>query len=72
MQKQMKNSILFVVFLLLCFLLTLTPLVSEQSLFPTKDLSRSGFDGLIFDDPTKIEHLQITRRLEGDDSTLYP
>ncbi len=71
MQKQMKNSILFVVFLLLCFLLTLTPLVSEQSLFPTKDLSRSGFDGLIFDDPTKIEHLQITRRLEGDDSTLY-
>lgn len=71
MQKQIKNGILFVVFLLLCFLLTLTPLVSEQSLFLSKGMSRSGFDGLIFDDPTNIEHLQITRRLEGSDPTLF-
>ena len=71
MQKQMKNGIIFVVFLLLCFLLTLTPLVSEQSLFLTKDLNRSDFDGLIFDEPANIDHLQITRRLEGSDPILY-
>lgn len=30
MQKQLKNGILFVVFLLLCFLLTFTPLMMDK------------------------------------------
>lgn len=67
----MKNGIIFVLFLVLCFLLTLTPLITEKALFVSNELRDASFDGLIFDDPAGVDHLSITRRLENKNPMLY-
>lgn len=71
MQKQIKNGIIFVVFLVLCFLLTLTPFISEAALFPVKETKDLPFHGLIFDNPARVDHLKITRRPEGGRDGRY-
>ncbi len=71
MQKQLKNGILFVVFLLLCFLLTFTPLMMDKVDLSSEEEKNAAFDGLIFDDPTRIDNLQVTRRIEKGPKILY-
>ncbi|MDD7362805.1 MAG: hypothetical protein PUG99_01490 [Firmicutes bacterium] len=67
----MKNGIIFAVFLLICFLLTLTPLITEKALFISDEIGNASFDGLMFDDPSRVDHLQVTRRLENKQPLLY-
>lgn len=71
MQKQLKNGIIFVVFLLLCFLLTFTPLMTDKVVISSEEEKNGAFDGLIFDDPTRIDNLQVTRRIEKGSKILY-
>ena len=71
MQKQLKNGIIFVVFLLLCFLLTFSPLMTDKVVLSPDEAKNAAFDGLIFDDPTAIDSLQVTRRIEKGPKTLY-
>ena len=71
MQKQLKNGIIFVVFLLLCFLLTFSPLMTDKVVLSPEEAKNAAFDGLIFDDPTAIDSLQVTRRIEKGPKTLY-
>lgn len=71
MQKQLKNGIIFVVFLLLCFLLTFSPLMTDKVVLSPDEVKNAAFDGLIFDDPTAIDSLQVTRRIEKGPKTLY-
>ncbi|WP_077075477.1 hypothetical protein [Aedoeadaptatus urinae] len=71
MQKQLKNGIIFVVFLLLCFLLTFSPLMKDKAVLSPTEAKNAAFDGLIFDDPTAIDSLQVTRRIEKGPRTLY-
>ena len=71
MQKQLKNGIIFVVFLLLCFLLTFPPLMTDKVVLSPDEAKNAAFDGLIFDDPTAIDSLQVTRRIEKGPKTLY-
>lgn len=71
MQKQLKNGIIFVVFLLLCFLLTFSPLMKDKVVLSPDEAKNAAFDGLIFDDPTSIDSLQVTRRIEKGPKTLY-
>lgn len=71
MQKQLKNGIIFVVFLLLCFLLTFSPLMKDKAVLSPDEAKNAAFDGLIFDDPTVIDSLQVTRRIEKGPKTLY-
>ena len=71
MQKQLKNGIIFVVFLLLCFLLTFSPLMKDKVVLSPDEAKNAAFDGLIFDDPTAIDSLQVTRRIEKGPKTLY-
>lgn len=71
MQKQLKNGIIFVVFLLLCFLLTFTPLMTDKVVLSPEEEKNGAFDGLIFDDPTRIDNLQVTRRIEKGSKILY-
>lgn len=71
MQKQLKNGIIFVVFLLLCFLLTFSPLMKDKVVLSPTEAKNAAFDGLIFDDPTAIDSLQVTRRIEKGPKMLY-
>lgn len=71
MQKQLKNGIIFVVFLLLCFLLTFSPLMKDKVVLSPEEAKNAAFDGLIFDDPTAIDSLQVTRRIEKGPKILY-
>ncbi len=71
MQKQLKNGIIFVVFLLLCFLLTFSPLMTDKVVLSPDEAKNAAFDGLIFDDPTAIDSLQVTRRIEKGPKVLY-
>ncbi|MDY3117984.1 MAG: hypothetical protein SOW18_00405 [Peptoniphilus sp.] len=71
MQKPLKNGILFVVFFILCFLLTFTPLITDKVALSSEDEKSAAFDGLIFDDPTRIDNLQVTRRIEKGPKILY-
>lgn len=71
MQKQFKNGIIFVVFLLLCFLLTFTPLMMDKVALSSDEEKNAAFDGLIFDDPARIDNLQVTRRIVKGPKVLY-
>lgn len=72
MNKKLQNVIIFGIFLLLVFSMTLTKFFSAEILYPSINKENTSFDGLIFDQPVNVSNLSLIRSIENDnEENLY-
>lgn len=67
MSKRLKNLVLFVIFILILFLFTFTSVFRKEILWPQPEHHRE-FTGMIFQNPTTITDLVVSRSVVKENS----